>query len=402
MPSQKQSKFKFPWTQVRDAFSGKSVLDTRYSSSRTLEEADQTLTSYGYSWDSEADRTFLLNTFKKAIEFIETQFVEPFEDPLKIPEEVRLCPDLRLLLQWSNLRARNKELQLWACATLKVMHTILHLENDFLADYFQEARAQIFQRFNGHLYIDENNKIYLGKERDEFIPLYFFEVKREKDWNSKVLKLLHKPESTAARIYDHIGVRVVTESLMDLLLVFNYLLSSKIFIFANVSSLRTRNSLLDLFQCQKHVTRNLRRFSENNMSPEELEHEIQTGFEREDLIAKADEHENPFSLEGFRSVQFTCRHLVRFANPTHSRLYDLRQHLFVERSPVHTIDELDAILAKTKREIQFFFPFEIQLMDRETFMENQMGLGSHAEYKQGQLQKARKRVLGKLLDRRET
>lgn len=270
MPVQKHSKFKFPWTLVRDAFSGKSVLDTRYSASRSLEEADQTLTSYGYSWESEVDRNFLLETFKKAIGFIESQFIEPFEEPLRIPEEIRYCPDLRLLLQWANLRARNKELQLWACASLKVMHTILHLENDFLADYFQEARSQIFQRFNGHLYIDEHNKIYLGKERDSFIPLYFFEVKREKDWNSKVLKLLHKPESTAARIYDHIGVRVVTESLMDLLLVFNYLLSSKIFTYANVSSSRTRNSLLDLFQCQKHVTRALRRFSESDMSPEEL------------------------------------------------------------------------------------------------------------------------------------
>lgn len=384
---------------MRDALSGKSVVDTRYATIRSLEEAQDTIFYYGYNWNRETDQRFLLDTHRRAVDFIQAVFLEPFDDNLKIPDEVRLCPDIRLLLQWTNLRARNKDLHMWACAVLKVMHTILHLENDFLYDYFQEARSQIFQRFHGHLYIDEKNMIYLGKDRNEFIPLYYFEVKREKDFHSKVLKLLHKPENTAVRIFDHIGVRIVTETLLDVLLVFQYLIASKIFIYANVTPSRTVNTLLEISQVQTFVSRILRRYRLGEMTREEAEHEIETRVQREELLLQNQKGtDNPFSLSGFRSIQFTCRYLVRFPNPTYTQLYDLRQYLFVERASVHSIGELDQILKNTKREITFFFPFEIQLMDRETFNENQVGLGSHEEYKKAQLLVARKRVLGKILE----
>lgn len=289
---------------------------------------------------------------------------------------------------------------MWACAVLKVMHTILHLENDFLSHHFQEARSQIFQRFHGHLYIDEKNMIYLGKDRKDFVPLYYFEVKREKDFHSKVLKLLHKKENTAVRIFDHIGVRIVTESLLDLLRAFQYLITSKIFIYANVTPSRTVNTLLETSKAQTFIKRILRRYDEGELSLEEAEKEIELKICREDLLLGTNQADssNPFSLKGFRSIQFTCRYLVRFPNPTYTQLYDLRQHLFVDRASVQNIGELDQILKTTKREITFFFPFEIQLMDKETFQENQMGLGSHEEYKKAQLLAARKRVLGKILD----
>ena len=385
---------------MRDALSGKSIIDTRYSTIRSLEEAEETLYFYGYNWKQEGDRKFLLETHQRAVEFIESILIRPFDDGLSMPEEIKLCPDIRLLLQWTNLRARNRELCMWACAVLKVMHTILHLENDFLSHYFQEARSQIFQRFHGHLYIDEKNMIYLGKDRKDFIPLYYFEVKREKDFHSKVLKLLHKKENTAVRIFDHIGVRIVTESLLDLLRAFQYLISSKIFIYANVTPSRTVNTLLETSKAQTFIKRILRRYDEGELSLEEAEKEIETKICRADLLLndKQEDSSNPFSLSGFRSIQFTCRYLVRFPNPTYTQLYDLRQHLFVDRASVQNIRELDQILKTTKREITFFFPFEIQLMDRETFKENQMGLGSHEEYKKAQLVAARKRVLGKILD----
>ena len=71
--------------------------------------------------------------------------------------------------------------------------------------------------------------------------------------------------------------------------------------------------------------------------------------------------------------------------------------MLVNHIPLHSIQELDQILAGLKREIKFFFPFEIQIMDKQTFLINQKGLGSHADYKQNQLEAARERVLGNLL-----
>ncbi len=41
----------------------------------------------------------------------------------------------------------------------------------------------------------------------------------------------------------------------------------------------------------------------------------------------------------------------------------------------------------------FYFPFEIQLMDRESYLKTREGLASHKEYKQRQREAVRKRVL---------
>lgn len=390
--------YRYPWTLIKHAFSGKSVVDTRWMHVRSISDAEETIRYYGYDWQSQIDRRTLIESCLKATNFIKEFFINGFKDPLSLHPEVEACTDIRQLLYWTNPRTRNKEVQQWSCAVLKVLHTILHLENDSLNDHFQEARKQIFDRFHGHLYIDEENHIYFGKDPLELIPLNYFEVKREKDWTSKLIKLLHKPENTATRIYDHIGVRIVTENLLDVLKIFDYLISSKIFIFANISPSRSRNTLLNIDACQKYINRILRKVSSGQMSQKDLEEAIDTKYEHDQLLLDKPEVENPYSLNEFRSIQFTCRHLVRFPNPTYIQMMDLRQHMFINEIPPHSIQELDSVLSTIKREINFFFPFEIQIMDKRTFMINKEGLGSHADYKQNQLEAARKRVLGKLLE----
>jgi uncharacterized protein (TIGR04562 family) len=42
--------------------------------------------------------------------------------------------------------------------------------------------------------------------------------------------------------------------------------------------------------------------------------------------------------------------------------------------------------------MSFFFPFEIQLMDRKSFLDTREGLASHDEYKKRQKQAIRERV----------
>ena len=41
----------------------------------------------------------------------------------------------------------------------------------------------------------------------------------------------------------------------------------------------------------------------------------------------------------------------------------------------------------------FFFPFEIQLMDRQSYLNTQEGLASHGEYKKRQKKAIRKRIM---------
>jgi uncharacterized protein (TIGR04562 family) len=108
------------------------------------------------------------------------------------------------------------------------------------------------------------------------------------------------------------------------------------------------------------------------------------------------QNDNPNSLTGYRSIQFTCRHLIRLPRRSYQRFVYLRQKLQAAGAPGAIMHELEAMLANTREEVSFFFPFEIQLLDKESFLENQLGKGSHAEYKHKQLVKARERVLGPL------
>jgi uncharacterized protein (TIGR04562 family) len=49
---------------------------------------------------------------------------------------------------------------------------------------------------------------------------------------------------------------------------------------------------------------------------------------------------------------------------------------------------------ENQRAFRFFYPFEIQIMDYETYMRNLTGPMAHDEYKNRQRKKARDRVLG--------
>ena len=44
-----------------------------------------------------------------------------------------------------------------------------------------------------------------------------------------------------------------------------------------------------------------------------------------------------------------------------------------------------------------FFPFEIQIIDQDTYQQNQLGSANHDRYKQSQIRSARRRALGAVL-----
>jgi len=389
----------FPWRLIRAAFMGKSSIDTPYLAIGSIEEAEYFISRYGYDWSNPEHQAFLIKAYNRGLEFVQEQLIDPFPEELVIPEPIRKCTDMRQLVFWANPKAFHRKIQLWACAMLKVCHTILHLENDFLIDYFQEARRQIFERFDGHLFVDSENKIYLGQDKENLIPLHHFEVKKEKNFNSRLIKLLHKAENTSATIHDRIGVRMVAVNFTDTVAAFSYLAKTKIVVISNIAATRSKNTLLNLDKYQIFMNRLLKKFAAGTISLEEIEKKTQMEFDRNDYLIENPvlQEINPHTLGGFKAIQFTCRHLVRFQNPTYTRLNELKEKMVREKSSPYLIEDVDSILESTKREIRFFFPFEIQLMDKEAWDQNQHGEASHHEYKQAQLMTARKRVLGKLL-----
>lgn len=389
-------KYNFPWDIIRHTCEGQSIIDTGNMGCNSLEDANNFVLAYGYDWDCPKDREFLQESYQQSLEFIQTQFIDTFSDNLKIPDVFIGLEDLRFLTMSSNPVFASKREQLWACAILKVLHTIIHLKNDVLEEYFHEARVQIFNRFNGHLYIDDAEKVYLGRDKRNLIPLYDFHVKKNKDWNSKIIKLLHKVENTSAGIYDCIGVRMVTNNMIELFQAFNYLLSAKIFTRANITPQRSRNNLIDLDAFQAFVSEQVTKYQNGLITMAELEKIFGDDFVRERFLFSADDNlkDNPNSLEGYRSIQFTCRHLIRLTRRSYQRFLYLQEKLKAVNVPANIMQEVEAMLANTAEEVRFLFPFEIQLMDKESFLENQFGDGSHSEYKHKQLIKARERVLG--------
>ena len=50
------------------------------------------------------------------------------------------------------------------------------------------------------------------------------------------------------------------------------------------------------------------------------------------------------------------------------------------------------------RDIRFFYPYEIQVVDQEAFRENSQGDASHQEYKRQQVQSAMRRIFKSIIE----
>ena len=61
-----------------------------------------------------------------------------------------------------------------------------------------------------------------------------------------------------------------------------------------------------------------------------------------------------------------------------------------------TVDRID--LKYVTKEIRFFYPFEVQVVDSKSAEENERGRSAHSEYKKAQIQTALRRVMGTFLE----
>ncbi len=105
--------------------------------------------------------------------------------------------------------------------------------------------------------------------------------------------------------------------------------------------------------------------------------------------------DNPHSSEFYRAIQFTCRQLIKLKNPVYDDVRELKQlvkHKGAQEDIAKTTDRID--LKYLQREIRFFYPFEVQVVDSQSAEENEKGRSAHSEYKKAQIQTALRRVMG--------
>lgn len=338
---------------------GRSSIDIPRLEIFDLEEAYKFVLSYGYDLNDERDLEKAWSYHRRAVTFIKEFIVEEGEvlpDQLIDPGQLN---DVAFLLIYASSKApKDKLLQKWSCAILRVMHVYAHIENDIFFEHADQIQEQVLKNFRQHIFLDPERGTLLGTDSArEQIVLNRFETKPFKNTSSSVIKLLTKPQSVALTLMDKMGVRFVTRNVFDSFRVLRFLTDRHIISFPNIMPDQSKNTLYPLnlfFEVIKNTA--------PNSTNEQIVEALQRKLEIERFKAEFLEKQNDFSSDGYRAVKFICRHLI------------------------------DLPMAQGRS--RFFFPYEIQIMDYDTYVQNLTGPTSHAEYKNRQTAAAKKRVLG--------
>ncbi len=369
------------WEMIEAIVSGRSAIDVPRLYVTSLDDASDFLACYGYDLGVPASRAQLEGFRVEAIEFIENELLD--DEPLAIDPDVRAERDVRRLLLWASSDP-GTERQLWACSLLRVMHTFAHSGSYFQEQYRDAIREQIGARFAEHI-VERDGQRFLGRGHDA-VPLAHFELKFTKSRKSLAMKLLHKVENVAADVFDWMGVRIVTRERLDALLAVRYLRAHNVVMFANVVPGRSRNTLLDLDELRHEL---------DGVDGDRIAQADPEGLDR--LRARIDELPyptatgstyNPYTAMTYRSIQFTCRQLIRVHNPHRGGL--------LRGVPERPASVIRAILERfgVENEVRFFFPYEVQVLDERSYRSAFEGLASHATYKRRQRYAVKRRLWG--------
>lgn len=313
---------------VRLILRGDSVVDWHRLNLQTVEQARALLAAHEFDPDDGAHRARLESIKNEAIGYLRRQFDFP------IPSPVAAAGVEELLLLASGKGHR----QLCACAILKAMHIIHHLDGRELLFSLPMSDQDVF-----HLVEEKIYRVIGGMLSAGFPIVEFVGGRKNKD--SLYTKLLSKRDSSASQIYDKLRFRIVTRSAEDILPVLVYL-TERLFPFSHVLAGESINTIFHFrTYCQRHPHLKL-------MIPD-----FQTGID--DAYTPSD---NAFSGQSYRVIHFVVDLPVRLPPA------------IMEIAPP-TAWSLGPII---------FVLCEFQILDRETEASNELGDASHERYKDRQ------------------
>jgi uncharacterized protein (TIGR04562 family) len=387
--------FEFPWPLLKVVLQGLSILDVPRLQVRTMEEATDFIRAYGFDPSNAQDQDLLWGFFSDSISFIEKSLADP--DFSRVPDHLRsrkAILDLRRLLLMASQKERTEE-QVWACAVLRVMHTLIHVAHDPRLKIFEEVQNQVLNRLDTYLYSDPTQgTTHLGRQDEGGgIKLLFFKKKDRKDREREIVKLLHKPENLVEDIYDRIGFRLVTETKFDAIKALRLLIEKNIFGVPNIRPGRSRNRLVDFDRLVFEADRIHTHLQKGDKSAPYIEKLIKRLDSRITFSRLSRSLLNPHTSEYYRAIQFTCRELVKVKNP----LWQVYQRLKEPLESLHGGHQVlaDAFPTAVNPDLYVFFPYEIQIMDVKSFADSVFGKSNHDEYRKKQVESARRRVFGK-------
>lgn len=364
------SSFQFNKQLLDCVVGGVSTLDIPRLNLTTEEEARQFITAYGYNYDDPQHREQLWATHRRAVALIKENLLEEGESiPEQLYDPTQLTELTSLLLYASSQKKSQRELQRWACAILRVMHVYVHLRNDLFSAFRDEIQMQILKPIQDAIFADDlAGFTVLGlSQPDGGVKLHKFEIKPFKTTASSVIKLLARPERVALTLLDKLGVRFVTRSVFDSFRVIRFLVDNHLLSYPHIIPDQSNNTLypVNLFlEVMEELKGREKKGAEidSEMIQELLRQRLETAKARAEYLDKG----NEFSGPDYRFIKFISRKLI-----TVSVGADENQRAF-----------------------RFFYPYEIQIMDYDTYVKNLSGPMAHDEYKNRQRRKARDRVLG--------
>ena len=353
--------FSFNSDIMQSLVGGVSAMDLETLSIRNIEQAHSYIRSYGYEVDDEEDQKKIWNYYRRAVTFIQSELLEPGEEIPHLLAKPDQIGDIGHLLIYASTRdSKSGSLRGWACAIVKVIHVLVHLDNDLFYAFSKEIQEQILKPIQSHIYNDPALGTHLGSpSSNESIPLKKFNIKYFKTSDSAITKLLAKPDAVAFTLLDKVGFRFVTKHLYDVFCVMRYLTKHHIISTPHHIPDQCNNTLYPVsifLEAMESLTRS------QEIKPEEVDTFLYERLKEAGKGVKYVRKPNSFSSADYKFVKFITRQLV------HVKLGG--------------------------RSLSFFYPFEVQIVDYENFLKNLSGLSSHDEYKKRQRDCARARILG--------
>ena len=159
----------------------------------------------------------------------------------------------------------------------------------------------------------------------------------------------------------------------------------------NIKPSRSRNTLIDLPSFKRHHHAILRMALRNDIGEERFHQALNRDITGPAVAGDDNIHSSPL----YRSIQFTGRHLIKYSNPFASKFMELRnmakEIMQKEHSPLaEQIMSMDHTLIS--QNVRFFYPFEVQVVDKENQKNNVDGEANHSNYKKSQLKSAMHRL----------
>lgn len=372
------SQFYFDSTALSVIAGGASTLDQPKLHIYNLDEADAFVKSYGFNYSNEDDQKKLWYFHRRALVLITDKLkfkLDEIPEVLRTKEELK---DLRLLLIWASMN-ENESLQKWSCALLRCIHVFIHAETDLFSHFAEEIQKQILTPFENS--IVHEDKLYLRsfqKEGPSQVELQLFQTKPFKTSSSTVIKLLAKPDALAMKVFDKLGVRFITPTIFDSFKVIRFLVEENLISYPHTMPDQSSNNMYPVDEFLKVCDFLERKHGPDfKMDSKKIDRLLRKQLQTSGLsFLKLFRKENPFSAIDFRYIKFICRKLIKINYTSSAQT---------------TGGPLAA--ASGGKEFSFFYPFEVQIMDREAYDKMLTGDSDHNAYKSRQIEAARKRIL---------